>query len=94
MDLAEVGILCLSFIVGLVVGAIFYMGLWWTILKRFSSEHLALWWWVSFIVRVIATVSIFYLIANEHLARYVLIMLGFILSRKLTFIRVCDGHNP
>jgi F1F0 ATPase subunit 2 len=83
MDFAEIGMLGLSFVVGLGVGVIFYMGLWWTILMRFSAKHLMLCWWTSFIVRIIATGSIFYLIANEHFARYAFIMLGFMLSRKI-----------
>ena len=91
MDYTEIAMLCLSLIVGLGVGAIFYMGLWWTILMRFSSKHLALWWWTSFIVRIIATASIFYLIANEHIARYALILLGFMLSRKIVLNMKTSG---
>lgn len=85
MEAAEIGMLCLSFLAGLGMGAIFFMGLWWTILKRFSSKYLVLWWWMSFMIRIIATASIFYLIANEYLARHALILLGFMLSRKLVF---------
>lgn len=83
MERTEIWMWCLSFIVGLGVGAIFYMGLWWTILMRFSSKHLAFWWWASFIVRIIATALIFYIIANEHFERYVFLLLGFALSRKI-----------
>lgn len=75
--------LFVSFIVGLGVGALFYMGLWWTVVRRFSSQNLLLWWWASFLLRIIAATSIFYLIANVHLERYALILLGFMLSRKI-----------
>ena len=91
MDYTEIGMLCLSLIVGLGVGVIFYMGLWWTILMRFSSKHLALWWWTSFIVRIIVATSVFYLIANEHVARYALILLGFMLSRKIVLNTKTSG---
>ena len=91
MDYTETGMLCLSLIVGFVVGIIFYMGLRWTIVMRFSSKHLALWWWMSFIVRMIATASVFYLIANEHVARYALLLLGFILSRKIVLNMKTSG---
>lgn len=82
MDSIEIGMLCLSFFTGLGVGVIFYMGLWWTILK-FSSKRLMLWWWASFIIRITIVLSIFYLVAGEHLARYAVILLGFIISRKI-----------
>lgn len=91
MNYTEIGMLCFSLVVGLGVGAIFYMGLWWTILMRFSSKHLAFWWWTSFIVRMIATASVFYLIANEHIARYALILLGFMLSRKIVLNMKTSG---
>jgi len=83
MNSVEIGMLCLSFIAGLGVGAVFYMGLWWTIFMRFSSKHLALWWWTSFVFRILATASVFYFIANEHVERYALLLLGFMLSRKI-----------
>lgn len=93
MSAAEIGMLCLSFVTGLGMGLFFYMGLWWTILK-FSSKHLMLWWWVSFIVRLLVTLSIFYLVAGEHLARYVVILLGFIISRKIVLkIKVREQKN-
>jgi F1F0 ATPase subunit 2 len=91
MDYTEISMLCLSLIVGLGVGAIFYMGLWWTTSMRFSSKHLALWWWTSFIVRIMATASVFYLIANEHVVRYGFLLLGFILSRKIVFNMKTSG---
>lgn len=91
MDYTEIGMLCLSLMAGLGVGALFFMGLWWTLLMRFSSKHIVLWWWVSFIVRIIATASIFYLIANEHAARYAFILLGFMLSRKIVLNMKTSG---
>lgn len=93
MDMAEIGILCFSFIVGLGIGALFYMGLWWTILSRFSSRYLMLWWWMSFIVRICAAASVFYLVANEHLPRYALILLGFMISRKVIFKLKASGKG-
>ncbi len=83
MDFVEMGMLCLSFIAGLGAGVCFYLGLWWTVLRRLSSKHLALWWWASFLLRTAAAASLFYLIANEHLFRYALILLGFMLARKI-----------
>jgi F1F0 ATPase subunit 2 len=83
MTMNEIGMLGLSFFVGLGVGVSFYMGLWWTILLRFSSNYLVLWWWMSFLVRIIAAASIFYLVANEHIARYAMLLVGFMLSRKI-----------
>lgn len=83
MDLIEIGMWCLSFVVGAGIGAIFFMGLWWTILLRFSCRSLMLWWWASFIFRIAVVAAIFYLIANEHFARYMFMLLGFMLSRKI-----------
>ncbi len=78
----DIGMLCLSFFAGLFVGIFFYMGLWWTILK-FSSKHVMIWWWTSFLVRITIALLVFYLIAQEHLERYLLILIGFIISRKI-----------
>ncbi len=90
MDAIAIAMLCLSFIAGIGVGIMFYMGLWWTVFIQFSSKHFGLWWWMSFIVRMAATAAIFYLIANEHLARYVLLLLGFLISRKIVIhIKTC-----
>lgn len=91
MDYTEISMWCLSVIVGLGLGIFFYMGLWWTVLMRFSSKHLALWWWASFIIRIVATASVFYLIANDHFEKYLFILLGFILSRKIVLNMKTSG---
>ncbi len=75
--------LALSLIAGLFTGVLFYMGLWWTVSK--NSAH---WWWLSFMIRLMGAASVFYLIANEHIARYALLLLGFLLARKMVFNRV------
>ncbi len=83
MDMVELGMLCLCFIVGLGVGALFYLGLWWTVVRHCSPGSRALWLWMSFIVRIAAVAAIFYLIAGDHVTRYILTLLGFMLSRKI-----------
>lgn len=93
MSFTEIGMLCLSFVTGLGTGAFFYLGLWWTILRYSTKSHM-LWWWTSFILRLTVTLSTFYLVAGEHLARYVFILLGFIISRKIVLkIKLREQRN-
>ena len=85
MEYPDLLMLGLSFTVGLGVGFVFYLGLWWTVLGRFSSDNLMLWWWASFIARLLIAASVFYLVAHDITSRYVLILLGFMLSRVMVF---------
>lgn len=68
---------------GMLLGALFYGGLWWTVRKIASSPWPALWVLGSLLLRMSAAVAGFYLVAGSHWERLLLCLLGFIMARAL-----------
>ncbi|MFY9260014.1 MAG: ATP synthase subunit I [Gallionella sp.] len=69
------------FAVGLLLGGIFFGGLWWTVQRAMASPHPAIWFLISLIVRSGVVVFGFYAIAGQDWQRWVACMLGLILAR-------------
>ena len=57
-------ILALALVVGLVLGTIFFGGLWWTVRKGVSSKHPALWFLGSMLVRMSIVLLGFYFVGR------------------------------
>ena len=72
-----------AFITGILLGGIFFGGLWWTIQKGLSATNPALWFISSLILRVAITVSGFYFIAAGNWQKLVVCLVGFIITRFL-----------
>ena len=68
---------------GLILGAFFFGGLWWTVIWGVSSQRLALWFFGSMVLRMSITLAGFYFIAREDWERWLLCVLGFVLARLL-----------
>lgn len=68
---------------GLVLGAIFFGGLWWTVRKGVSSQRPALWFLGSMLVRTGIVVVGFYVVSGGHWQRLVACLLGFVVARLL-----------
>ena len=66
---------------GLILGAFFFGGLWWTIIMGISSQRPALWLFGSMVLRMSITLLGFYFIAREDWERWLLCVLGFVLAR-------------
>jgi len=79
----EILMLPLAGVTGLVLGALFFGGLWWTVRKGISSPHPALWFLGSLLVRMSLVLVGFYFIGRDHWLRLVVCLLGFILARSL-----------
>ncbi len=73
--------LILSLITGVLLGAFFFGGLWWTIQKGLTSQNPALWFFVSFLLRTGAVLAGFYFISGERWDRMVACLLGFVVAR-------------
>lgn len=73
--------LILAFVTGVVLGAIFFGGLWWTVRKGVSSKQPAVWFFGSLLVRMSVTLSGFYLVGRGHWERLVVCLLGFVIAR-------------
>jgi len=58
--------LVLALVTGLLLGAIFFGGLWWTVRKGFSSKQPALWFFGSLLLRTSIALAGFYFIAVSY----------------------------
>ena len=68
---------------GVLLGAFFFGGLWWTVLRGVSSQQPALWFFSSMLLRMSVTLAGFYFVGGEHWERWLLCLLGFVLARAV-----------
>jgi F1F0 ATPase subunit 2 len=77
----EVLVLAPPLAAGLLLGAFFFGGLWWTVIKGVSSPRPALWFFTSMLLRMSVTLAGFYFVAREDWQRWLVCLLGFVLAR-------------
>lgn len=77
----EVLILTSAMAAGLLLGALFFGGLWWTVIRGVSSPRPALWFFSSMLLRMSLTLTGFYFVGGEDWRRWLLCLLGFVLAR-------------
>ncbi len=70
-----------AFLVGLLLGAFYFIGLWWTVRVGVVSKHPALWFSLSMLLRTLIVLVGFYFIGHEHWERLLVCLLGFMVSR-------------
>jgi F1F0 ATPase subunit 2 len=89
--MSETWLLIAALFAGLLLGTIFYGGLWWTVRRSVSSKTLSLWLIGSFALRAIIAVSGFYFVSQGDWRRLLGCLLGFVVARigvtRLTSIR-------
>jgi F1F0 ATPase subunit 2 len=73
--------LLLVWMVGMLLGVIFFGGLWWTVRKSVSSERPALWVFGSLLLRMGITLTGFYVVSDGQWQRLLLCLSGFIMAR-------------
>ena len=73
--------LLFSLVTGVLLGAVYFWGLWWTVKKGVSSQHPALWFVGSLLFRISVVLTGFYFIGRGHWIRLMVCLLGFILAR-------------
>jgi F1F0 ATPase subunit 2 len=94
-----------ALVTGMLLGAMFFGGLWWTVQKGVSSARPALWFFGSLLLRTSMTLVGFYMVSDGHWERLLVCLLGFTIARliatRLTRIaerptRVTEeaGHAP
>jgi F1F0 ATPase subunit 2 len=76
-------ILALALVAGLLLGAIFFAGLWWTVRKGVLSKHPALWFLGSMLLRMSIVLLGFYFVGRGDWQRLVVCLLGFIIARYI-----------
>lgn len=82
-----------SLLAGIVLGALFFGGLWWTTKKILSSTQPALWLLASLLARTTLTLAGFYLVAQGVWQRLLICLLGFLLARMIV-IRLTRRDSP
>ena len=75
--------LALASLAGLSLGVIFFGGLWWTVRKGMTSSRPALWFLVSFLLRMGIVMAGFYFIGQGDWQRLVTCLVGFLIARLL-----------
>jgi F1F0 ATPase subunit 2 len=73
--------LALALMAGLVLGAIFFGGLWWTVRKGVLSKSPAFWFLGSMLLRMSIVLVGFYFVGRGDWERLVSCLLGFIIAR-------------
>ena len=75
--------LALAFATGVLLGAIFFGGLWWTVRKGLSSTQPALWFLGSLLLRTSLVLTGFYFVARGRWERVLACLLGFVAARLI-----------
>lgn len=87
-----------ALIAGMLLGAIYFGGLWWTVRKILASPRPAQWLIVSLLLRLGFTLPGFYLVAGADWKRLLACLLGFIIARviviRLAGILMEASHAP
>ena len=79
--MSETVSLALALATGVLLGGMFFGGLWWTVQKGSSSRWSALWFFGSLLIRTSVVLTGFYLIGHGHWVRLLLCLPGFVLAR-------------
>ena len=66
---------------GVVLGTVFFGGLWWTVRAGLASKQPALWFAGSLLLRMGITLAGFYFVAGSDWKRLLCCLLGFVLAR-------------
>lgn len=70
-----------AMVMGVLLGVIFFGGLWWTVRKGFSSKQPALWFLTSLLLRISIALAGFYFVSGGHWKRLLVCLFGFVLAR-------------
>lgn len=71
----------LAWFVGLMLGGVFFGGLWWTVKVCVLEKRSTAWLLGSWLLRMGIALSGFYLVGREHWQHLLLCLLGFIMAR-------------
>ena len=97
--------LVLALVTGVLLGAMFFGGLWYTVKKGVSSKRSALWFFGSLLLRTSITLAGLYFIARGSWERLIVCLVGFVIARlvvtrltraaeKPTYLAQEDSHAP
>ena len=81
MTMSEILYVILAFIAGMVLGMLFFGGLWFTVKKAVTAKKPAIWFFISFFLRVSIILIGFYYISLGSWQRLIFSLIGFIIAR-------------
>jgi F1F0 ATPase subunit 2 len=91
-------ILAAALAAGVLLGAIFFGGLWWTVRKGVTAKNPALWFLGSSLLRTGVVLAGFYFVARGDWKKLLLCLLGFLIARvivlRLTRSNKETNHAP
>lgn len=70
-----------ALVTGVLLGGMFFGGLWWTVRKGVSSKRPGLWFFGSLLLRTSMALAGFYLVSGGHWERLMTCLLGFVIAR-------------
>jgi F1F0 ATPase subunit 2 len=73
--------LALTWMAGLLLGAIFFGGLWWTVRLGVASRRPAFLFLGSLLLRTVVVVAGFYFVGDGHWQRLLACLFGFVIAR-------------
>ena len=76
-------ILILAFVAGLLLGAVFFGALWWTVRRAVVAKKPALWFLGSLLVRMGVALAGFYFVGRGDWRKLLACLLGFFLARVI-----------
>jgi F1F0 ATPase subunit 2 len=91
----EILTLVLALVTGVLLGTLFFGGLWWTVRKGVSSKQPAFWFFGSLLLRTSIVLAGFYFIAGGRWERLLVCLLGFVMMRLIvTRLIRPSGESP
>jgi F1F0 ATPase subunit 2 len=97
----EAPVLVLALLAGVMLGAIFFGGLWWTIRLGIASKWAAVWFLGSLLLRTAIALSGFYFVSQGDWRRVLACLFGFLIARfsvtmltRATSSTACDEGAP
>ena len=88
--------LAFALIVGMLLGAIFFGGLWLTVRRSVASKHVALWFLGSMLLRTLIALLGFYFVSMGNWQRLLVALFGFVVARfiatRLTWFVEPSNH--
>jgi F1F0 ATPase subunit 2 len=86
--------LMMALVAGVVLGAMFFGGLWWTVQRAVSANRSALWFLGSLALRTSIALAGFFVIARGHWERLLLCLVGFVMARLVvTWLTRSPGRS-
>lgn len=87
--------LAFALVAGVLLGSLFFGGLWWTVRQGVSSRRPALWFFGSMLLRTCIVVLGFYFILGDDWKRLLAGLIGFIVARLIVtrLTRVTQQQN-